>query len=82
MGMFWLQISSACAAALSIAVTVLINRAAGHKLVPSLLSPLGAVLMAAITLRAGVLGWHRQSISWRGTAYSAKTLLEGRRFKL
>jgi cellulose synthase/poly-beta-1,6-N-acetylglucosamine synthase-like glycosyltransferase len=82
MGMFWLQISSTCAAALSIAVTVLINRTAGHKLVPSLLSPLGAVLMTAITLRAGVLGWHRQSISWRGTEYSAKTLLEGRRFKL
>ncbi len=42
--------------------------------------PIGALLQAALLLRAAVVTSRDRGIRWRGTLYSREELLEGRRF--
>jgi hypothetical protein len=82
MGVPALQFASAVAAVASLVLSIVVARAAGNALLPSLLVPVGSVICAANVFRAGVLGWLRQSLSWRGTTYPAKALIAGRRYHL
>ncbi len=52
------------------------------RLLPALLFPLAAPIVAAIMLRSGWLGFRRGGIMWRGTLYCKEQLLAGRRLKL
>jgi hypothetical protein len=68
-------------AGLAVVSSVLINRFQGHAVIPSLLVPLGSVLMIAAMARGGILGAWRGGVVWRGTHYPSKALLEGRRIE-
>ncbi|MFW6154212.1 MAG: glycosyltransferase [Planctomycetota bacterium] len=61
--------------------SVLLARWARASVVRSLLTPLITPVTAAITLRAGVVGFLRGGIAWRGTLYPAAALRAGRRVK-
>jgi len=60
---------------------VLLARWARASVVRALLTPLITPVTAAMTLRAGVLGFLRGGIAWRGTLYPAAALRAGRRVK-
>ena len=47
-----------------------------------LLWPVGALIIAAIALRAGYLGVRRGGIYWRGTFYSTELLRSGKRVRI
>lgn len=61
----------------SIAFNRWLERPAAHALV----APLGAAGMAAMIVRAGVLGKARGGVYWRGTFYPTELLKPGRRFR-
>jgi glycosyltransferase involved in cell wall biosynthesis len=46
----------------------------------AILWPIGVVVAAALAMRAGILGWWRGGIEWRGTRYDRSTITAGRRF--
>ena len=46
---------------------------------PGLIAPLTAPIMAALTIRAGLLGRRRGGVCWRGTLYTTDTLRAGKR---
>ena len=57
------------------------SRWAGTKFVPALLAPVAAVLMAAMTLRSGILGFLRGGMIWRGTLYPNKLMRNSTKVK-
>jgi hypothetical protein len=63
------------------AASVLLARWAKASAVRALLTPLVTPVTAYMTLRAGVLGWRRGGVAWRGTVYPAAALRAGRRVK-
>jgi hypothetical protein len=66
--------------AFALATQVIVNRAFGRAALPSLLAPIGVVLMAVFFLRSGYLAWRRGGILWRGTLYPTEILRDGVRF--
>jgi len=67
---------------LSVAASVLLARWGGGRLLPALLGPLVAAVNAAAFVRAGLLGWWRGGVVWRGTRYPSDVLRAGRRVTL
>jgi hypothetical protein len=62
-----------------VAASVVFARWHKGRMLPAILTPLVAPVLAACGLRAGWLGWMRGGITWRGTFYRAKVLRAGRR---
>jgi hypothetical protein len=77
-GLFWAGLLMAVAA---VASTVIMHRWVRHRLLPGLLSPLGALLGAMLFLRAGWLGFRRGGVMWRGTLYPSRLLREAGRVR-
>jgi hypothetical protein len=48
---------------------------------PALLFPVGAVLLAAMVVRSGLLGWWRGGVRWRDTFYPLELLRAGSRLR-
>jgi len=64
-------------------VTVVVTtRWGGGRVMPALLTPLVVLLNLGMFLRAGVLGWWRGGVLWRGTLYRSEALRQGRRIRL
>jgi hypothetical protein len=61
--------------------TVSLNRFMGHPVLPALLVPFGSLLTTALTIRAVVRASLSGGITWRGTLYPARALIEGRRIQ-
>ncbi|HEX9295300.1 MAG TPA: glycosyltransferase family 2 protein, partial [Polyangiaceae bacterium] len=66
-------------AALTI-VNVVVARHFAAPLRGAILWPIGMIVMMALAARAGMLGWWRGGIVWRGTRYSRSEIEAGRRF--
>lgn len=58
---------------------ITLSRWAKAKILPALLGPLTAWLLVAMLVRAGILGWRRGGVAWRGTLYSSGKLQSGKR---
>jgi GT2 family glycosyltransferase len=62
--------------------TALLHRWARGRLLAVLLFPLAVPILAALSVRAGWLGWRRGGVMWRGTLYPSQVLRQGRRLIL
>jgi len=78
-GARWLQVAGAIMVVFAVGCAGLTNRAAGRGVFPSLLTPIGATLLAVTMLRAGIVTWRRGGIVWRGTLYPLEALKAGAR---
>jgi len=68
--------------ALFILSVMVLARWGRARALPGLLAPLTAPVSAAILIRAGILGFSRDGIKWRGTLYPSNALREGRRVRI
>lgn len=78
----WPGLSTALAAAnvlLFCFSTILLSRWAGVRVVPPLLGPFVTPILAALAMRAGIVGHRRGGVMWRGTLYRSDELRKGRR---
>ncbi|MBL7141472.1 MAG: glycosyltransferase [Planctomycetes bacterium] len=66
----------------SAAANILMARWARGRVIPALLGPLAAPISAAAFVRAGLLGWRRGGVMWRGTLYPSEAIRAGRRVTL
>lgn len=64
------------------AASIVHARWARRPLLPALLTPLGLVLLAAMTARAGIVGHRIGGIAWRGVVYRSEDLRDVQRFRL
>jgi hypothetical protein len=78
-GLLWPGIAMLAAA---VGSSVVLARWSKSRLLPALLFPLAAVIVAGIMLRSGWLGHRRGGIVWRGTLYPKDQLLAGRRLRI
>jgi len=67
--------------AIQIGVSAAFNRWFGRPAFHAVFAPLASTALAALMVRAGVLGKVRGGIMWRGTFYPTSVLKPGRRFK-
>ena len=79
-GATWLRVAGAIMVVFAVGSAGVINRALGRKMWPSLLTPIGAVLLAVFMLRGGVLAWRRGGVVWRGTVYPLDAIKAGARY--
>jgi hypothetical protein len=70
----WLAWLGGAAVAAGALASVVGARWIGSPLRPLLLLPAGSVLLCAMFLRAGFMGWRRGGVLWRGTFYPAVEL--------
>ena len=82
----WAAAAMAVAGATAVAAMVIsampVSRWARQPFLPEVLTPLGTLVLAALFLRAGVLGRKRGGVVWRETFYPKRQLLDGMRVKL
>lgn len=78
----WLRLLGAVAVAANLTQALIANLAAGRRMLPALLAPLGAVVLQLLSLRAGWLGVRRGGLVWRGTLYPNELLRSGMRWKM
>jgi hypothetical protein len=76
-----LQAASVAVALVAVVSAGVLNGWIGHRLLPALLVPLGSVMMVGVMLRGAVVSCLRGGVTWRGTLYPSKALLEGRRLQ-
>lgn len=74
LGAPWLRVLAAAALLAGAWAAVASARWAGRPALPSLVFPLGSVLLAWVFLRSGVLGALRGGIDWRGTFHASSEL--------
>ncbi|MDI6740525.1 MAG: glycosyltransferase family 2 protein [Candidatus Edwardsbacteria bacterium] len=79
-GMPAVRIAGIVLIAAATGTSLAVNRWIGHPPAPALAWPLGILIMAALGVRAGVLGALRGGIYWRGTFYPTSVLKAGKRF--
>ena len=58
---------------------IMISRWGRVRILPNLAGPATAWLMAGMFIRAGLLGWWRGGIAWRGTLYQDSKFRSGKR---
>ena len=82
----WAAAAVAAAAAAAVAAMLIsalpVSRWARQPYLPEILTPLGTLVLAALFLRAGVLGSRRGGVVWRETFYAKRQLIDGTRVKL
>ena len=66
-------------AAVFVGAVLLWSRWGRQPVWPGLIAPLTAPILAALTIRAGLLGRRRGGVCWRGTLYTTDTLRAGKR---
>ena len=76
-----MAVASGAAVALELLVTLLVEAWMGARLLPALLSPVGALLLIAMALRSGWLAHRRGGIAWRETVYPLAELRQGQRLR-
>jgi cellulose synthase/poly-beta-1,6-N-acetylglucosamine synthase-like glycosyltransferase len=65
-----------------VASVLVMTRWGRAEVLPALIAPAVMVLGAAVFVRAGLLGWWRGGVLWRGTLYPSAALRAGRRIRL
>ena len=60
---------------------ITVSRWAKARVLPNLAAPFTVWLMAAVFIRAGLLGWWRGGVNWRGTLYRGKEFRDGKRVR-
>jgi hypothetical protein len=58
---------------------VALNRWAGRKILPGILTPITIPLAIVVLLRTVWLGWRRGGVLWRGTLYPSRELRRHKR---
>lgn len=62
--------------------TAMATRWSRHPFWPATLAPIGIVLLGAAFLRAGIVGFRRGGMVWRGTFYPSDQLVQGMHVKV
>ncbi len=75
-------VAGAALTAVAVGTTVGMARLAHWRVLPSVLSPIGALIGAWAIVRAAILGKRRDGVDWRGTHYPTETLKQGMRLNL
>ncbi|WNG33744.1 glycosyltransferase [Archangium violaceum] len=77
----WLRVLGLVGTGLALATCALASRVLRRPLWATLAFPVGTLLLVAVLLRSGWLGWRRGGIMWRGTLYPTELLRSGVRYK-
>lgn len=75
------QLMGLCGLGAALLGAVGVNRFMGHPALPALLFPIGSALVVFLLVRAAVLGAARGGLTWRGTLYPTRALIDGRRIE-
>ena len=74
LGIPWLRVVGAVGAVAALAATATLSRWMNLRILPTLLVPVGTLLMLAVLLRSGWLAVRRGGLLWRGTLYPISML--------
>jgi hypothetical protein len=75
----WIGCAGAATTLTFVGCAALWARWGKQPVLPGLVAPLTAPILAALTIRAGLLGRRRGGVCWRGTLYTTDTLRAGKR---
>jgi hypothetical protein len=78
----WLSLVPFVGVIAMLASVALYARAMGRPQFPSLLAPVGILLIAYMVVRSAIIGTRIGGISWRGTVYPSEMLRRSQRFKM
>ncbi|UCG43565.1 MAG: hypothetical protein JSU73_02815 [candidate division WOR-3 bacterium] len=78
----WLAWLAAGFSLLALSTSFVTARWWGRPFLPSLCYPLGSLLHDWFIIRAGILGWRRGGVYWRGTFYPTELLRKHRQHGL